>query len=64
MRLFRRRALALGLAMPALLRAGRATAATVLKISHQFPGGTATEGDFRDSENCVRLIKLAREVGA
>jgi len=23
-------------------------AATTLKISHQFPGGTATEGDFRD----------------
>ena len=21
---------------------------TALKISHQFPGGTATEGDFRD----------------
>ncbi len=25
-----------------------AQAATELKISHQFPGGTATEGDFRD----------------
>jgi len=48
MNLSRRRALGLGLAFPALLRAGRADAATVLKISHQFPGGTATEGDFRD----------------
>jgi len=28
--------------------AGRASAATELKISHQFPGGSPTEGDFRD----------------
>jgi len=28
--------------------ANRASAATSLKISHQFPGGTITEGDFRD----------------
>ena len=28
--------------------AQRAHAATGLKISHQFPGGTLTEGDFRD----------------
>jgi TRAP-type transport system periplasmic protein len=60
MRLSRRRALALGLAVPALLRAGRATAATVLKISHQFPGGTATEGDFRD-RLCRRFAELASE---
>ncbi|HVI95904.1 MAG TPA: hypothetical protein VM753_17950, partial [Anaeromyxobacter sp.] len=26
----------------------RAAAKTSLKISHQFPGGTLTEGDFRD----------------
>ncbi|HJW12075.1 MAG TPA: TRAP transporter substrate-binding protein DctP [Albitalea sp.] len=31
-----------------LLPALSARAATVLKISHQFPGGTPTEGDFRD----------------
>jgi TRAP-type C4-dicarboxylate transport system substrate-binding protein len=29
-------------------RFGRAIAAQTLKISHQFPGGTITEGDFRD----------------
>src|SRR3954462_15886191 len=27
---------------------GGAQAATTLKISHQFPGGTAEQGDFRD----------------
>ena len=37
------------LAAPMILRAGRARAdARTLKISHQFPGGTAQEGDFRD----------------
>ncbi|HJV97460.1 MAG TPA: TRAP transporter substrate-binding protein DctP [Albitalea sp.] len=35
---------AASLMLPAL----SARAATVLKISHQFPGGTPTEGDFRD----------------
>ncbi|MEP7294815.1 MAG: TRAP transporter substrate-binding protein DctP [Burkholderiales bacterium] len=34
-------------ALPALLTT-HAAAATELKISHQFPGGTLTEGDFRD----------------
>jgi len=34
-------------ALPPLLTS-RAAAATELKISHQFPGGTLTEGDFRD----------------
>jgi len=34
-------------ALPPLLTT-RAAAATELKISHQFPGGTLTEGDFRD----------------
>jgi len=34
---------------PALMLAPTlASAATELKISHQFPGGTLTEGDFRD----------------
>jgi TRAP-type C4-dicarboxylate transport system substrate-binding protein len=37
------------LAAPALLRPRPARAATrTLKISHQFPGGTAEQGDFRD----------------
>jgi len=36
-------------AAPALMLAPTlASAATELKISHQFPGGTLTEGDFRD----------------
>src|SRR6266576_325079 len=34
-------------ALPPLLTT-RAAAATELKISHQFPGGTLIEGDFRD----------------
>ena len=38
------------LAAPFVLRAAsaRAADARVLKISHQFPGGTAEQGDFRD----------------
>ena len=49
MAITRRTALGL-LAAPALLRVGRAHAADarVLKISHQFPGGTLEQGDFRD----------------
>ena len=36
------------LAAPAILSAARAQAATTIKISHQFPGGTIEAGDFRD----------------
>jgi TRAP-type transport system periplasmic protein len=37
------------LAAPAILRASPSRAATrTLKISHQFPGGSVQEGDFRD----------------
>jgi len=44
-----RRAVSRGLlSAPALLAGGRAHAATTLKISHQFPGGTMEKGDFRD----------------
>ncbi|MCX7383410.1 MAG: TRAP transporter substrate-binding protein DctP [Alphaproteobacteria bacterium] len=48
------------LAAPALLTATPAPAAVkTLKISHQFPGGTLEQGDFRD-----RLVrKFAAEVG-
>ncbi|TWA99091.1 TRAP transporter substrate-binding protein DctP [Bradyrhizobium stylosanthis] len=60
MRVSRRQALALGIAAPALLRFGEARAATALKISHQFPGGTATEGDFRD-RLCRRFAALIQE---
>ncbi|MCW3474272.1 TRAP transporter substrate-binding protein DctP [Limobrevibacterium gyesilva] len=59
MMLSRRAAFGGLLAAPAILRAGRARAAAkTLKISHQFPGGTADEGDFRD-----RLVRrFAAEV--
>lgn len=55
----RRAAVGAVLAAPALLRAPSARAAArTLKISHQFPGGTAEQGDFRD-----RLVRrFAAEV--
>jgi TRAP-type C4-dicarboxylate transport system substrate-binding protein len=41
--------LAGAIAAPALIKmGGSARAAATLKISHQFPGGTIDEGDFRD----------------
>jgi len=48
--LTRRHVIATALAAPAILRlgVGSAKAATTLKISHQFPGGTIDKGDFRD----------------
>src|SRR5438128_72400 len=58
--LTRRHMLASALAAPAILRFGTGTAhaATTLKISHQFPGGTIDKGDFRD-----RLCRMfAQEV--
>ena len=51
MTLNRRHVLVGALAAPAVLsmsRLGSAAPAQTLKISHQFPGGTITEGDFRD----------------
>jgi TRAP-type C4-dicarboxylate transport system substrate-binding protein len=49
MSITRRSAVAGLLAAPAILRATTARAdARVLKISHQFPGGTLEQGDFRD----------------
>lgn len=61
MSLARRTVLSSLLAAPAIITAGGARAATrTLKISHQFPGGTLTEGDFRD-----RLVRqFARDVSA
>lgn len=54
----RRAAVGAVLAAPALLGASGARAARTLKISHQFPGGTADQGDFRD-----RLVRrFAAEV--
>src|SRR5262245_50545976 len=53
----RRRVLGGALAAPALIAATRmGSAAQTLKLSHQFPGGTIDEGDFRD--------RLCRKVGA
>ncbi len=47
--LTRRHFAAAAIASPAILKfSGPAAAATNLKISHQFPGGTGEEGDFRD----------------
>src|SRR4029450_13419862 len=48
--LTRRHVIASALAAPTILRFGIGTAhaATTMKISHQFPGGTIDEGDFRD----------------
>jgi TRAP-type C4-dicarboxylate transport system substrate-binding protein len=56
--LTRRHFLVSALAAPAVLRFGTGTAqaATTLKISHQFPGGTIDKGDFRD--------RLCREFAA
>ena len=51
MALNRRRVLAGALAAPAVIahaRLGLAAPARMLKISHQFPGGTIDQGDFRD----------------
>ena len=56
--LSRRYLLASAVAAPALLRTSRSQAAQTLKISHQFPGGTIDQGDFRD-----RLCrKFAQEI--
>jgi TRAP-type transport system periplasmic protein len=49
MNINRRNIIAGGLAMPAVIAASRlGFAAQTLKISHQFPGGTIDQGDFRD----------------
>lgn len=58
MSISRRTALGALLAAPALIRPARAATRT-LKISHQFPGGTLEQGDFRD-RMCRRF---AAEVG-
>src|ERR1700732_1204769 len=59
MTISRRRVLAGALAAPSIAaspRLGWAAPAQTLKISHQFPGGTIDEGDFRD--------RLCRRFGA
>ncbi|MET0971330.1 MAG: TRAP transporter substrate-binding protein DctP [Tardiphaga sp.] len=63
--LTRRHVLASALAAPAILRLGTGTAlaATTLKISHQFPGGTIDKGDFRDRLTRVFAAEIAKRSG-
>jgi TRAP-type C4-dicarboxylate transport system substrate-binding protein len=61
----RRRVLATALAAPSILRFGTGTAqaATTLKISHQFPGGTVDKGDFRDRLTRKFAAEVAKRSG-
>src|SRR5439155_6868285 len=61
----RRTFLVTALAAPAILRFGTGTAraATTLKISHQFPGGTIDKGDFRDRLCRVFAAEVAKRSG-
>lgn len=59
----RRHILAGAIAAPALMKFGPARAATTLKISHQFPGGTIDEGDFRDRLCRKFAAELAKRSG-
>src|SRR5881227_1175727 len=61
----RRHILASALAAPAILRLGIGTAhaATQLKISHQFPGGTVDKGDFRDRLCRMFAAEVAKRSG-
>ena len=63
--LTRRHVLASALAAPAILRFGTGTAhaATRLKISHQFPGGSIDKGDFRDRLCRMFAQEVARRSG-
>ena len=63
--LTRRHILASTLAAPVILRFGTGTAhaATTLKISHQFPGGTVDKGDFRDRLCRVFAAEVAKRSG-
>ncbi|MGO4715442.1 TRAP transporter substrate-binding protein DctP [Bradyrhizobium sp. 2TAF24] len=61
--LSRRHVLASALAAPALLRFGPAQAATTLKISHQFPGGTIDQGDFRDRLTRMFAAEVSKRSG-
>ncbi|TGD99026.1 TRAP transporter substrate-binding protein DctP [Methylobacterium nonmethylotrophicum] len=61
MALTRRTLVSAALAAPALIGLGRAAqAATTLKLSHQFPGGTVDEGDFRD-RMCRKFAAAVQE---
>ena len=62
MTLTRRHFVGAALAAPVILRfgLGSAQAATTLKLSHQFPGGTIDVGDFRD-RMCRKFAKAVGE---
>src|SRR3954454_9121248 len=61
----RRHVIASAIAAPAILRFGTGTAhaATTLKISHQFPGGTIDKGDFRDRLCRMFAAEVAKRSG-
>jgi TRAP-type C4-dicarboxylate transport system substrate-binding protein len=61
----RRHVVASALAAPVILRfgVGTARAATTLKISHQFPGGTIDKGDFRDRLCRMFAAEVAKRSG-
>src|SRR6201994_3652269 len=59
----RRHVIASALAAPLRLGTGTAHAATTLKISHQFPGGTIDKGDFRDRLCRVFAAEIAKRSG-
>src|SRR5438045_4863820 len=63
--LTRRHIIASTLAAPAIMRfaTGTARAATTLKISHQFPGGTIDKGDFRDRLCRTFAAEVAKRAG-
>jgi TRAP-type C4-dicarboxylate transport system substrate-binding protein len=63
--LTRRHVLLSAVAAPAILRLGTGTAhaATTLKISHQFPGGTIDKGDFRDRLTRVFAAEVTKRSG-
>lgn len=63
--LTRRYIIGSALAAPAILRfsVGTAYAATTLKISHQFPGGTIDTGDFRDRLVRTFAVEVAKRSG-
>jgi TRAP-type C4-dicarboxylate transport system substrate-binding protein len=63
--LTRRHVIVSAVAAPAILRlgTGSAKAATTLKVSHQFPGGTIDKGDFRDRLCRMFAAEVAKRSG-
>src|SRR5579883_3287996 len=63
----RRHAIVGAIAAPAVLaasRLGMAAPAQMLKISHQFPGGTIDEGDYRDRMCLKFAAEIEKRTGA